>query len=149
MRAVVQRVTEASVTVDGETVGQIGKGLMVLLGVAHDDTDGDADVMAEKLTGLRCFNDGDGKFNLSVRDVNGELLIISQFTLFGDCRKGRRPSFTDAARPELATRLYEKVIQLLRAEAFHVAEGRFGAHMAVHLVNDGPVTLLIDTKRTF
>jgi D-tyrosyl-tRNA(Tyr) deacylase len=149
VRAVVQRVTEASVSVDGNVIGHIGHGLMVLLGVAHDDSDSDAETISDKLTGLRCFTDEDGKFNLSVRDVGGAILVISQFTLFGDCRKGRRPSFTDAARPELATRLYERVIQLLRAEAIHVAEGSFGAHMHVHLVNDGPVTLLLDSKRLF
>jgi D-tyrosyl-tRNA(Tyr) deacylase len=149
LRAVIQRVSEASVTVDGRIVGQIGQGLLLLLGVSHDDADEDVRVMADKLAGLRCFADADSKFNLSIMDVNGSILAISQFTLFGDCRKGRRPSFSDAARPEPATELYEAVVQRLREKGLTVETGEFGAHMAVSLVNDGPVTLLIDTKKVF
>ncbi len=149
MRAVVQRVSEASVSVDGNVVGSIGLGLLVLLGVAADDDAKDARQMAEKIAGLRCFADGAGKFNLSVEDVGGSILAVSQFTLLGDCRKGRRPSFGDAGRPELAVPLYESVIDQLRARRLPVETGEFGAHMDVRLVNDGPVTLLLDTKKVF
>ncbi|HQM48754.1 MAG TPA: D-aminoacyl-tRNA deacylase [Candidatus Hydrogenedentes bacterium] len=149
MRAVIQRVSEALVTVDGRVTGQIGKGLLLLLGVGHEDTEDDARLMAEKVVGLRCFADAESKFNLSVVEVGGAILAISQFTLFGDCRKGRRPSFSDAARPEPATVLYEGVVQRLREKGLTVETGEFGAHMSVHLVNDGPVTLLIDTKKLF
>ncbi|HOD48890.1 MAG TPA: D-aminoacyl-tRNA deacylase [Candidatus Hydrogenedentes bacterium] len=149
MRAVIQRVSEALVTVDGRVTGQIGKGLLLLLGVGHEDTEDDARLMAEKVVGLRCFADAESKFNLSVVEVGGAILAISQFTLFGDCRKGRRPSFSDAARPEPATVLYEAVVQRLREKGLTVETGEFGAHMSVHLVNDGPVTLLIDTKKLF
>ena len=149
MRAVVQRVHEASVMVDGETVGTIGKGLLVLVGVEHQDNDTDAVALVDKVVGLRCFEDADSKFNLSVQDVGGAILAISQFTLHGDCRKGRRPSFTDAARPEQAVPLYELVIQRFKDAGLTVATGVFGAHMAVQLVNNGPVTLLIDTKKVF
>lgn len=149
MRAVLQRVREASVSVDGEVVGRIGVGLLALIGVAEDDSDDDARQLADKIVALRCFNDADGKFNLALQDVDGAVLAISQFTLFGDCRRGRRPSFTDAARPEKAVPLYEAVLAALAEKGVPVANGRFGAHMMVSLVNDGPVTLLVDTKKVF
>lgn len=149
MRAVVQRVSQSSVTVDDETVGAIGRGLLVFLGVELGDTEADARAMAEKIIGLRIFKDGEGKMNLSVLDAGGEVLMISQFTLLGDCRKGRRPSFVQAARPEQAIPLYESVIGTLRTRSVKVETGSFGAMMDVHLVNDGPVTLLIDTKKVF
>ena len=149
MRAVVQRVSEASVSVDGETIGRIEKGLLVLLGVGTGDTEEDAKAMAEKLIGLRLFNDADRKMNLSVIDVGGRVLMISQFTLHGDCRKGRRPSFVHAARPEQAVPLYESVIRRLRDRNLTVETGSFGATMEVALVNSGPVTLLVDTKKVF
>ena len=140
MRALVQRVSEASVTVGGEEVARIGRGLVVLLGVRRGDTDADADRLAAKLLALRIFEDGDGKMNLSVRDAGGELLCVSQFTLYGDTRKGNRPSFMDAAPPEEAEPLYERVRDALGARG-----GVFGARMAVALVNDGPVTVLLET----
>jgi D-tyrosyl-tRNA(Tyr) deacylase len=137
------------VTVDERTVGEIGQGLLVLLGIAEDDEERDAEYLADKIAGLRCFPDADSKFNRSVEDVGGGILVISQFTLLGDCRKGRRPSFTEAARPERAIPLYESVVRRLRERGFDVATGEFGAHMDVRLVNDGPVTLLLDSKRAF
>ena len=149
MRAVVQRVHESSVTVDGRVTGRIGKGLLVLLGVGETDSEQDADYLAEKIVGLRCFADNDSKFNLSVRDVGGSVLAVSQFTLFGDCRKGKRPSFTEAARPELAVPLYERFVAKVRESGIEVRTGEFGAHMDVQLVNDGPVTLLLDSKKAF
>ncbi len=149
MRAVVQRVTESSVEVDGKTIGEIGRGLLVLLGVASDDTEDDAAQIAKKVAQLRIFNDADGKFNLSLEDVGGAVLLISQFTLFGDARKGNRPSFIAAARPEHAVPLYDSVAQHLRDRGITVATGEFGAHMDVHLTNDGPVTILLDTHKTF
>jgi len=149
MRAVIQRVSEASVQVDGRVVGEIGLGLLVLLGVEERDSEQDAQAMADKVAGLRCFADEDSKFNLSVEDVEGGVLVISQFTLLGDCRKGRRPSFTEAARPEQAVPLYEAVVGKLRERGLPVATGEFGAHMVVRLANDGPVTLMIDTKKAF
>ena len=149
MRAVVQRVAESSVEVDGETLGEIGHGLLVLLGVARDDTEDDAAQIAKKVALLRIFNDADGKFNLSLEDVGGAVLLISQFTLFGDARKGNRPSFIAAARPEQAVPLYESVGRHLRDRGITVATGAFGAHMDVHLTNDGPVTILLDTRKTF
>lgn len=149
MRAVVQRVHESSVTVDGRVTGKIGKGLLVLLGVGESDTGQDADYLAEKIVGLRCFADNDSKFNLGLRDVKGSVLAVSQFTLFGDCRKGKRPSFTDAARPELAVPLYERFVAQVRESGVEVQTGEFGAHMDVQLVNDGPVTLLLDSKKAF
>jgi D-tyrosyl-tRNA(Tyr) deacylase len=139
MRAVVQRVSSASVTIDGETVASIGRGLVVLLGVRAGDADAEADKLAAKLEALRVFEDDAGKMNLSVRDIGGELLVVSNFTLYGDTRKGNRPSFVDAARPEQAAPLVERVRAALGARG-----GRFGARMAVALVNDGPVTLVID-----
>jgi D-tyrosyl-tRNA(Tyr) deacylase len=149
MRALIQRVSKASVEVEGKVVGSIEKGLLVLLGVATDDTSSDAEAIADKIATLRCFPDEGGHFEHSVHEVGGGVLVISQFTLLGDCRKGRRPSFSSAARPELATELYEEVIELLHSHALHVEQGVFGAHMDVSLVNDGPVTLMLDSKRTF
>jgi len=149
LRAVVQRVHEASVSVDGQTIGAIGQGLLLFLGVDLDDDERDAAMMAEKVAGLRCFEDEASKFNRSVEDVRGGVLAISQFTLHGDCRKGRRPSFTQAARPEQAFPLYEAVVRLLRERGLCVETGSFGAHMEVASINDGPVTLLIDTKKGF
>ena len=145
MRAVVQRVSEASVTVDGRTVGAIGRGFLVLLGVTHVDGEAEAVWLARKIAGLRIFEDEAGKFNRSLADVDGAVLVVSQFTLYGDARKGRRPSFTEAARPEHAGPLCDLFVDLLRAEGVAVETGIFGAMMAVHLVNDGPVTLLLDT----
>ena len=149
MRAVVQRVHEASVTVDNEMVGAIGHGLVVLIGVEHQDDEKDVIALVDKVVGLRCFEDEDSKFNRSIQDVGGAILAISQFTLHGDCRKGRRPSFTDAARPEQAVPLYELAVQRFKEAGLTVATGVFGAHMDVRLVNNGPVTLLIDTKKVF
>lgn len=149
MRAVVQRVRHASVRVEGEIVGAIGHGLLVLLGVDVNDGTVDADYLADKIVGLRIFNDPEGKFNLSLEDVGGAVLLVSQFTLHGDCRKGRRPSFISAARPEQAIPLYERVGALLREKGVEVANGIFGAHMDVELLNDGPVTLLLDSGRAF
>lgn len=149
MRAVVQRVVEASVMVGNETVGAIGPGLLVLLGVDQQDTETDAQYLAEKTAQLRIFSDAAGKFNCSLEEVQGAVLVISQFTLYGDCRKGRRPSFTQAARPETAIPLYERMVELLRERGMRVQTGRFGAHMQVHLINDGPVTLLLDSRRLF
>ena len=145
----VQRVHESSVTVDGRVTGRIGKGLLVLLGMGETDSERDADYLAEKIVGLRCFADNDSKFNLSVRDVGGSVLAVSQFTLFGDCRKGKRPSFTEAARPEQAVPLYERFVAKVRESGIDVQTGEFGAHMDVQLVNDGPVTLLLDSKKAF
>jgi D-tyrosyl-tRNA(Tyr) deacylase len=148
MRAVVQRVTQASVSVDGQVVGSIGRGLLVLIGVAHDDQPSDAVYIADKLVGLRIFEDPSGKMNLSAADVNGGMLVISQFTLLGDCRKGRRPSFIHAAEPEVANALYEQVVAAVR-QHLPVETGTFQAMMQVQLVNDGPVTILIDSRKEF
>ena len=149
MRAVVQRVTRAEVRVDGRVTGKIGNGLMVLLGVGVADDASDAAWTAEKVANLRIFVDEAGLMNRSVLDVGGSVLLISQFTLFGDARKGRRPSFIGAAREEIAKPLYERVGALLEASGLRVGYGVFGAHMDVELVNDGPVTILLDTERTF
>ena len=146
MRAVLTRVKSASVSVDGKTIGQIGPGFLILLGVTHDDTEAQAVKLADKLTGLRIFEDEDGKMNRGLETVNGEILVISQFTLYGNCRKGRRPEFLNAARPETAIPLYEKFVSLVRAKGYHVETGEFGAYMAVDSVNDGPFTLIVDTK---
>jgi D-aminoacyl-tRNA deacylase len=146
MRAVVQRVTRARVVIDGETVAEIEQGLLVLLGVTHDDTAENAVWLADKIVGLRIFNDADGKMNRAVGDIGGGVLVVSQFTLYGDCRKGRRPSFIDAARPEVAIPLYETFVNAVKALGLPVATGRFGAMMQVELVNDGPVTLILDSK---
>jgi len=142
---VVQRVREARVTVEGEVVGAIGPGLCILLGVATGDTDADADALCRRVVGLRIFEDDAGRFAHSVDEVGGELLVVSQFTLYGDCRRGRRPSFTDAAPAEQARVLYERFVDRARATALPVATGRFQARMAVALVNDGPVTLLVES----
>jgi D-tyrosyl-tRNA(Tyr) deacylase len=146
MRACVQRVSQASVTVDGQIVGQIDLGLLVLLGVASDDTEDDARQLAAKIAGLRIFEDDEGKMNRGLAEVGGAMLVVSQFTLLGDCRKGRRPNFTAAAGPELAEKLYEAFVTTVRSEGISVATGRFRQHMHVALVNDGPVTLLLDTR---
>jgi len=149
MRAVVQRVTEASVESEGTLSGAIQKGLMVLLGVETGDTDKDAVYMAGKIVKLRVFDDADGKMNLSVRDVGGEVLCVSQFTLLGDARGQNRPGFTRAERPEEADRLYERVCDEIRAQGVSVGRGVFRTHMQVRLVNDGPVTILLDSRKTF
>jgi D-tyrosyl-tRNA(Tyr) deacylase len=149
MRAVVQRVTEAAVHVGHELVGNIGAGLLVLLGVRSDDSAEDVEYIAGKLANLRIFEDDDGKLNLSLLDTGGAALIVSQFTLYGDARKGRRPSFTEAAGGDLARGLYESVCEKVVAQGVHVERGRFAAEMKVSLVNDGPVTLLLDSRRTF
>lgn len=145
MRAVVQRVSEASVTVEGRVVGAIGRGFLVLLGITHADSEAEAIWLARKIAGLRIFEDEQGKFNRSLADVGGAALVVSQFTLYGDARRGRRPSFTEAARPEQAEPLCDRFVDLLRAEGIAVETGHFGAMMAVQLVNDGPVTLWLDT----
>lgn len=149
MRAVVQRVTRADVTVDGETVGQIGPGFLVLLGVAADDQREDVVATATKIVGLRVFEDDAGKMNRSLADVGGSMLVVSQFTLLGDCRTGRRPSFTAAAPPERANTLYQEFIAEVRGQGITVETGKFQADMKVSLTNDGPVTLLIDSKKLF
>ena len=149
MRAVVQRVSSSRVTVDERVTGEVKKGLLVLLGVTHDDTSKDVDYMVDKVTNLRIFEDENEKMNLSLKDVGGELLVVSQFTLYGDCRKGRRPSFSSAARPEVATKLYEEFVEKLRAQGITVGTGEFGAHMMVELTNDGPVTILLESKKAF
>lgn len=148
MRAIIQRVSCAGVVVDGRTVSEIGRGLLVLVGVGHADTDRKAAWMADKIIGLRIFDDAAGKMNLSVQEVGGSLLVVSQFTLLADCRKGRRPSFTDAAPPEVADRLYQVVVARMREAGVQVETGVFQAHMEVQLVNDGPVTVILDTQAT-
>jgi D-tyrosyl-tRNA(Tyr) deacylase len=149
VRAVVQRVASASVVVDGKNVGEIEHGFLVLLGVGTDDADADAVALAEKIAGLRVFEDDAGKMNLALNDVGGQMLVVSQFTLFGDCRKGRRPSFVEAARPEKAELLYETFVAEVRGQGIIVETGRFQTHMDVSLVNDGPVTLLLDSRKAF
>lgn len=149
MRMVVQRVTRASVTVDGEVTGKIGRGYMVLVGAEVGDTEADARLCADKLAGLRVFVDDEGKMNRSVLDVGGEILLVSQFTLLGDARHGRRPSYIAAARPEEAEPLLETMKAMLEEKGLHVETGRFRAHMDVELVNDGPVTILIDSRKVF
>jgi D-tyrosyl-tRNA(Tyr) deacylase len=149
MRAVVQRVSRASVKVGGEVAGEISRGLLVLLGVAREDTPSDADYLAEKIAGLRIFEDDAGKMNRSVAEVGGAVLAVSQFTLFGDVRKGKRPSFDGAARPEIACELYECFVDRIRAFGLQCETGRFQEMMAVELVNDGPVTILLDSKKLF
>jgi D-tyrosyl-tRNA(Tyr) deacylase len=146
MRAVVQRVGQARVLIGQEVAGQIGCGLLVLLGVSRTDTPEQARWLAEKIVTLRIFNDADGKMNLDLAEVGGEALVVSQFTLYGDCRKGRRPSFIDAAPPEIAILLYEEFINGIKALGIRTATGRFGAMTQVELVNDGPVTLIVDSK---
>lgn len=147
MRAVLTRVKHASVTIDGKVHGQIGEGFLILLGVTHEDTEAQAVKLADKLTGLRIFEDENGKMNRSLEDVKGQLLIVSQFTLYGSCKKGRRPEFLAAARPEVAIPLYEKFVQLCRDKGFHTETGEFGAYMQVESLNDGPVTLVVDTDQ--
>ena len=149
MRAVVQRVSRASVTVEGEVVGRIGAGLLVLLGVANDDSEADAEFMAAKVAGLRIFEDEEGKMNRAVSEVGGAVLAVSQFTLLGDARKGKRPSFDAAARPERANQLYELFVDKLRDFGLTVETGKFQAMMQVELVNEGPVTILLDSKKNF
>jgi D-tyrosyl-tRNA(Tyr) deacylase len=144
VRAVVQRVSQASVTVGDQVVGHISRGLLVLLGIKTNDTEAEAKWMAQKIAGLRIFADDEGKFNLSLRDVEGSALVVSQFTLYGDARKGRRPSFTDAAPPDLAELLVNRFVELLRAEELPVETGVFGALMQVEIHNDGPVTLILE-----
>ena len=145
MRAVVQRVSRASVSIEGETVGEIEGGVCILLGIHEDDTTEQVDWMVLKIAGLRIFEDTEGKMNLSLQEVGGSALVVSQFTLYGDCRKGRRPSFVAAARPEKAIPLYEDFCKRMEIEGISVATGKFGASMQVSLVNDGPVTLIIDS----
>ncbi|MCX7780575.1 MAG: D-aminoacyl-tRNA deacylase [Negativicutes bacterium] len=149
MRAVVQRTAAASVAVSGKTVGAIGPGITVLLGVAAEDTAADARYLAEKIVNLRIFTDNAGKMNLSLLDTGGEMLVVSQFTLLGDCRKGRRPSFDAAAPPDLAVKLYEQFIAYCKEYGVAIAQGQFQAEMVVSLDNHGPVTILLDSKRIF
>lgn len=149
MRAVVQRVASSSVTVEGKTTGKIDKGLMVLLGVADGDTDKDVTYMVDKIVNLRIFEDENDKMNLSLQDIGASLLVVSQFTLLGDCRKGRRPSFIEAARPEMADNLYQKFVDKARSMGIRTETGRFKTHMMVELINDGPVTILVDSNKNF
>ncbi|MBI2487698.1 MAG: D-tyrosyl-tRNA(Tyr) deacylase [Deltaproteobacteria bacterium] len=149
MRAVVQRVKEAKVEIDGEVVGKIGAGLLVLVGVGKDDTEKDVEYVTEKVLGLRIFEDDLGKMNLSIKDVGGEILAVSQFTLYGDCRKGRRPSFDGVAPPDVAERLYGLFVEEIRKRGVKVETGRFRTIMDVHIINSGPVTILLDSKKTF
>ena len=149
MRAVVQRVKQCAVTSNGVPCAEIAQGLTVFLGVTHSDTETDVKYLAEKIANLRIFEDAEGKMNLSVKDVGGKIASISQFTLYGDCRKGRRPSFTEAARPEFANELYEKFNEALRLDGLEVQTGVFQTDMQVALVNDGPVTMLLDSSRLF
>ncbi len=145
MRAVLTRVKHASVTIDGKVHGQIGEGFLILLGITHEDTEAQAVKLADKLTGLRIFEDENGKMNRGLDEVKGELLVVSQFTLYGNCKKGRRPEFLAAARPDVAIPLYEKFVELCRAKGFHTETGEFGAYMQVDSLNDGPLTLVVDT----
>jgi D-tyrosyl-tRNA(Tyr) deacylase len=144
MKVVLQRVSGASVRIDGEVAGAIGRGFCLLVGFTHTDTSTQVDWMAEKVSGLRLFSDGEGKMNLGLRETGGAMLVVSQFTLYGDVEKGRRPSFIAAARPETAIPLYERFLAALRAQGFEVAAGRFGADMQVEILNDGPVTLVLE-----
>ncbi len=146
MRAVIQRVKKSAVSVDGEIVGEIGRGLLVLLGVAGEDQKKDVEYLADKITNLRIFEDDQGKMNRSLLETGGEVLVVSQFTLLADCRKGRRPSFIDAAGPERANELYEAFVYLVREKGVPVKTGRFRAMMDVSLINDGPVTLIVESK---
>ena len=147
MRAVLTRVKSASVVIDGELVGKIGKGFLILLGVGPNDTEKECRYLAEKALGLRIFEDENGKMNLGLDSIQGEVLVVSQFTLFGNCRKGRRPSFTDAAGPELGNELYEKFLAICEELGYPPQHGRFGADMKVESLNDGPVTLILDTDQ--
>ena len=147
MRAVLTRVNSASVTIDGEVVGQIGKGFLILLGVGPEDDEAHCKYLAQKALGLRVFEDEQGKMNLGLEQVGGEVLVVSQFTLYGNCRKGRRPSFTDAANPQLGNALYEKFLSVCEELGYPPQHGRFGADMKVESINDGPVTLILDTDQ--
>ncbi|MFZ5753461.1 MAG: D-aminoacyl-tRNA deacylase [Bacillota bacterium] len=149
MRAVVQRVAKSSVTVENRITGSTGRGLVVLLGVAQGDQEADARYLAEKIVNLRIFEDKEGKMNLSLKDIQGEILVVSQFTLLGDCRQGRRPSFTEAAPPVDAERLYNYFVELVNQQGIPVATGVFQAHMQVEIINDGPVTMLLDSRKLF
>jgi D-aminoacyl-tRNA deacylase len=149
MRAVVQRVSQAQVSVGEEVTGKIGRGLLVLLGVGQTDTESDADYLAEKIAGLRIFEDADGKMNLALADVGGAVLAVSQFTLYGDVRRGKRPSFDAAASPQIARKLYERFVEKIRAQGLTCETGRFQEMMQVQLVNDGPVTILLDSAKGF
>jgi len=149
VRAVVQRVSQAKVTVDGEITGEIRKGIVVLLGIGQDDTEKDIQYLSDKIVNLRIFEDENGKMNISLLDIEGELLIVSQFTLYGDCRKGKRPSYDKAARPENAEALYDKFVEACRKYDIKVETGKFQAMMMVEIHNDGPVTLLLDSKKEF
>ena len=146
MRTLVQRVSRGSVAVDDKVIGRIGRGLVVLVGVKNNDSEADAEYVANKIINMRIFKDEKGKFNLSALDVGAELLVISQFTLYADTRRGRRPGFTDAARPEISVPLYERVVTLLRQSGLKVETGEFGAHMVVEIINDGPVTIMLDSE---
>jgi len=147
MKAVIQRVKSAQVDVDGRSTGKIGGGLLVFIGVGKGDNESDISFMASKIPELRIFEDASGKFNLSLKEINGEMLIVSQFTLYGDCKKGRRPSFTEAEEPTSAKILYERLITRLKEQGIPIQTGEFQAKMEVHLVNDGPVTLLLDSRK--
>lgn len=145
MRVVVQRVTSASVSVENNITGKIGKGLLVFLGITHTDNEKDVKWIVDKISGLRIFSDENGKMNRSIEDINGEILLVSQFTLYGDAKKGKRPSFVNAAKPDLAIPLYEKVIEAIKGKNINIATGIFGADMKVELLNDGPVTIIVDS----
>ena len=147
MRAVIQRVNNASVTVSGKVIGKIGKGLLVFLGVGEGDTEADLKYIADKTVGLRIFSDTDDKMNLSVGDIGGEVLVVSQFTLYGDCRKGKRPSFTASMEPNGAKKMYEDFIKMIESNGIKTAHGEFGADMQVSILNDGPVTILLDSSK--
>jgi len=147
MRAVIQRVKSAQVSVDGQVSGKIGKGLLVFLGVGKGDGESDLSFLTSKIPGLRIFEDASGKFNLSLKEIGGQILVVSQFTLYGDCRRGRRPSFTEAEEPTAAKHLYEQFVSKLREQDVSVETGEFQAKMEVHLVNDGPVTLLLESRQ--
>lgn len=149
MRAVVQRVKEAGVKVDNKIVGKISKGLLIFLGVGEEDSEIDLNYLVQKILGLRIFQDENDKMNLSVQDINGEILVISQFTLYGDVRKGKRPSFIKSAHPEIGNRFYEEFITKINESGVKVESGIFGAHMDINLINDGPVTILIDSNKDF
>ena len=149
MRIILQRVKEASVKVDGEVIGRIGEGIVVLLGVGKEDEEHDVDYLVDKVVNLRIFEDEEGKMNNSVIDTGGEVLVVSQFTLYGDCRKGRRPSYDSAAPPELAEKLYELFVEKIKQRGINVQTGKFRAMMDVHLINSGPVTLNLDSKKLF
>lgn len=145
MKAVLMRVQRASVTIDERETRSIGRGFLILLAVTHDDTEAQAVKLADKLCSLRLFEDADGKINLTLDEVGGEIMIVSQFTLYGNCRKGRRPEFLSAARPEIAVPMYEKFVDICREKGYHVETGKFGAHMEVESLNDGPFTLIVDS----